>query len=307
MKELTFGTAVDGYLIFAESRKSPHTIADYSNTFRKFVSFSGADTLIKAIKPSDIDLFLLEQDEVCQKTKLNYHTGLSALWDWMKSQHLVTENLMRSVEAPRPEHREMHPFTDQDVKLIMASIHSTKPYNFKGHSDVKRSLPEEKRTRAMLLIMFDTGLRVSELCDLKIKDCDLRNRQIRAFGKGSKERYIPFSPVTGQAIWIYLNTREATNVNLSLLATEFGRKLDRHNIRHICERIGDRAGVMNCHPHIFRHTFAITYLRNGGDIFTLQKILGHSTLDMVKRYLSIAMTDVAAAHRNASPVMNWGL
>ena len=99
---------------------------------------------------------------------------------------------MKSVEAPRPEYREIHPFTDQDVKLIMASIHSTKPYYFKGHSDVKRSLPEEKRTRAMLLIMLDTGLRVSELCDLKIKDCDLRNRQIRAFGKGSKERYIPF-------------------------------------------------------------------------------------------------------------------
>jgi site-specific recombinase XerD len=78
-------------------------------------------------------------------------------------------------------------------------------------------------------------------------------------------------------------------------------------LRSLMDRLQEQAGVHDVHAHRFRHTFAITFLRNGGDIYTLQKILGHSTLEMVKTYLDIAKSDIARAHEKASPVTNWGL
>ena len=78
-------------------------------------------------------------------------------------------------------------------------------------------------------------------------------------------------------------------------------------LRQVINSIGERAGVQPCYPHLLRNTFAITYLRSGGDIFILQRLLGDSSLDMVKPYAIIADIDVERAHRKASPVDHWHL
>lgn len=126
-------------------------------------------------------------------------------------------------------------------------------------------------------------------------------------GKGALERSVPFSPRTAQALWRYLSTRPKAETNEPLFVTALNRPMDRGQLRKFLVFLGKRAGVKDVHPHRFRHTFAIEYLRNDGDPYTLQKILGHSTLDMVKKYLALAQVDLDKAHKRASPVDNWAV
>jgi site-specific recombinase XerD len=88
---------------------------------------------------------------------------------------------------------------------------------------------------------------------------------------------------------------------------EYQAPLTSHRLTRLVRTIGERAGVEHVHPHRFRHTFAITFLRNGGNLFSLQELLGHTTLDMVRRYAHIAKVDVEAAHKTAGPVDNGRL
>ena len=116
---------------------------------------------------------------------------------------------------------------------------------------------------------------------------------------------------TGQAIWKSLVPRlDGIQDDDSLFVVgkeDDWRSMSRHVLGRLLKRIGERAGVDAVNPHRFRHTFAITYLLNDGDVFTLQALLGHSDLTMVKRYARIAQIDCATTHRKASPVDNWRL
>ena len=126
-------------------------------------------------------------------------------------------------------------------------------------------------------------------------------------GRGSKERSIPFCARTGQAIWKYLAARKDESANGYLFVTSEDNPMDPDRMLKLLYSIGRRAGVEDTHPHRFRHTFAISFLRNGGDPWSLQMILGHSTMEMVKTYLSIAQADLDKSHKLASPVDNWRL
>ena len=87
-----------------------------------------------------------------------------------------------------------------------------------------------------------------------------------------------------------------------LVVSRNDRRMDRKTIRHIIVNLGERVGVENCHPHRFRHTFAIEYLKNSGDTFSLQQLLGHSSPDMSRHYANLAMGDIREIHRRVSPV-----
>jgi len=114
--------------------------------------------------------------------------------------------------------------------------------------------------------------------------------------------------VARKAVWRYLANREdGEDPKASLFISADDRPFTKDSLRILITRLGNRAGDKKTYPHKFRHTFAITYLRSGGDVFTLQSLLGHGSLDMVRHYARIAEVDVEPAHRKASPADNWRL
>lgn len=303
--------AWEGYLIYAQARGlSELTIRSTTSTINQFLGWLDADPLVDDISKLVIQKFLnhLEERGLSKRTRRNHHSNLAAIWTWMVDEGLVTEHTIRQVKPPKPEEVEVVPFSEQDIKLMLASLKRSKPYRRPRQAEASNhELPEAVRNKAIILLLLDTGIRASELCGLKISDVDLRNRRVTVFGKGAKYRMVPISAKTANALWRYQTQRDYTKPTEAFFVTYAGLRFRTNALRLMLDRLQERSGVPNIHAHRFRHTFAITYLRNGGDVFTLQRILGHSDITMTRRYSAIAASDVEVSHRAASPVANWDI
>ncbi len=151
----------------------------------------------------------------------------------------------------------------------------------------------------------DTGVRLEEMSRIKLDDVNFDNETIRIMGKGSKGRVVRIGKTTQKALLKYLLARG--NNCASLWVSQQGNPMCREGIKIIVRRYCKVAVVSGARPsaHTFRHTCAINFLRNGGDIFSLQIMLGHSSLEMTRRYVStLNAEDMIRQHIKASPVDN---
>ena len=146
-------------------------------------------------------------------------------------------------------------------------------------------------------MLLDTGLRASELVGLTMVNVNLEDGLVKVMGKGSKERIVPIGAKVQRALWKYLQRHRPQPANPlcpTLFLTLTGKPITTDRLRTIIEKYSIRADIegVRCSPHTLRHTFAISYLRNGGDVFSLQRILGHSSLEIVRYYVNLAQADI---------------
>lgn len=324
--QLTLSQACDGFFLEKRAQhRSPHTLADYANAFRRLRLFLQADPLVTVITAEQISTFLRELGErpqtfggvaprapkpLSKKTIRNIHTALSSLWSWAVAEGYADEHILRSVSSPKAEKRAIVPYTKEDVKAMLAQCEHKREHRWRDHEGWTQRRPTSLRDEAIILLLLDTGMRASELCHLHICDLDLANQRTKVFGKGRKERILPIGRRTGKALWRYLITRadKAEDAPLFVMYGEVDEPMTRSSLYLLIRRLGDRAGIVpKAGVHRFRHTFAITFLRNGGNAYSLQALLGHSSLEMVRTYLSIVQADTENEHRRASPVDRWRL
>jgi integrase/recombinase XerD len=157
----------------------------------------------------------------------------------------------------------------------------------------------DPRDWAIVLMFLDTGLRVSELCALTVPDLDLRvGFAVVQSGKGGKRRMVPLGRVAVDALRRYVGDRQRGPVFLA----RDGLPLRPEGVRKLLKRAAAHAGVMTAvYPHLLRHTSATMYLANGGDTFTLQRILGHSDLRVTEMYVTCSIGLLKDRHGRASP------
>lgn len=159
----------------------------------------------------------------------------------------------------------------------------------------------EKRAWMMALLVLDTGMRLKEVLSLHAEDVNLDQRLVTVRdGKGGKQRIVPISGELRKMLFKYLAAKSSG----LLFGTRNGFKLLQNNVRRdlgaLCGRL-KISGVKGGY-HVLRHTFALSYVRNGGDVFRLQRILGHSTLDMTRRYVNLQTEDLLDVHDRMSPL-----
>ena len=221
---------------------------------------------------------------------------------------------MKRVPIPRFPKVDVEPFTQEEIeRMLKACTYAREAETFLRRKFAMRR-PTANRDQAIILTLLDSGIWASEFSALRVGDFEAKRGKLEirhgleGGAKGGKGRVVYLGQTARHAVWRYLAEREdGEEPNAPLFTVRRNRAFNPGTLRHLIKNIAARAGVQKVYPHKFRNTFAITYLRSGRDVFTLQSLLGHGSLDMVRHYARIAQVDVEQAHRKASPADNWRL
>ncbi len=245
-------------------------------------------------------------------TLQNHWKAIRSFFKWGEEELKLDKRPDTRLKLPPNNPRVIMPLTENEVKTLIDSAEYTREARTEGRQSFRMKRPSAERDSLLILLLLDTGIRSGEASRLNIRDIDLDTGEIFVSPFGSsqrktKSRVIPIGKAVKRSLWRYLRTREDTDPEDPLFISRSGRRITANGIRLLLVDLGEKSGVSNCHPHRLRHTFAVEYLRNDGDIFTLQMIMGHSTLDMVKRYLQLARNDTQNVHKRASPADKWKL
>lgn len=224
-----------------------------------------------------------------------YMRALRAAWNRWVAEGLVDSSPFGKVKVPKAPKKVMPAFSPEQIVALLGAIETSTPTGFRDH--------------LLIHVYLDTGCRLSEIAGVTVKDVDLNGRCLRVAGKGGHERVVPFGVTVAKLLWKYINVHRPEPMLSQydyLFLTLDGRPLSKNRVWAIVHKHGRKAGItgVRCSPHTLRHTTCLMWFRSGGDIFSLQRITGHSSLEVLKGYLNLAQSDVNTAHRRHSPVDN---
>ena len=268
---------ITSYLQYLEYEKklSKNTIKAYDNDLNKLLEFKNN---LLSINNKDIKEFIKKSNNLSTKTLAHRLTVINSFYNYLLSENIISINPCYSINMPKIPSKLPEVLSEEEVDKLL-DINLVDKYNY--------------RNKAMLELLYATGMRASELTNLKLNNIDLNSCIVRIMGKGSKERIVPINDTTIKYLNIYINNyrKEILNKKDSeyLFISNALKPITRQGLFKIIKKECIRAGIKkNVYPHILRHSFATHLLNHGANIRIIQELLGHEDITTTEIYTHLS-------------------
>ncbi|CAM3802429.1 tyrosine-type recombinase/integrase [Alkalicoccus chagannorensis] len=316
-----FHRQIDDYMLYCQSRGlTRKSMSSYEQALRLFAEWAANEKKIDRAEKVTRDVlreymtFLLERGKytvvtdqattiinhpdkrpdlgkpVSPTTVANYMRNIKVFFRFLKDERVIKVNPADRLKTPAPVKKERKLLSQQELRAFMRTFDTVSPYGLRSY--------------IMVRLILDTGMRVGEIIMVTPDDVDLRQRTILVrHSKSQKERYVFFSQKMGRELRHWLDFRDRYEDCDYLFCSMRGGQLKTASFERTVKRHGEQAGL-EVTPHLLRHNFARYYLQNGGDLATLSRILGHSSLETTKVYLDFSTEEIRNLYQNNSPLNN---
>ncbi len=290
--------AIDEYIqyLIIEKGASKNTTSAYMNdliSFKKYCFINSINNNIEDIKKEHIVNYIKSlYSKVSVSTISRRIVTLRNFYKFLIKEEICFENVMQDIELPKRNKYLPKILSENEIKQILESI----PVD----------TPSSLRNRLIIELLYATGIRISELCNLKLSQINIKMKFIKVIGKGNKERFVPITKYVASLLDEYiLNNRDKLLIDFSInecFISDVGKPLDRFQCNVILKNIIKNSGVeKHCTPHTLRHTFATHMLENNADLRSIQEMLGHSDISTTTIYTHITNDKINKEYKMYHP------
>ncbi len=280
-----------GYLV-KERNYSFNTVQAYRNDilqFKEFLSdFQGVQSFKSATR-SDGKKFVetlirygMRPSSIGRKL-----SSLRTFYKFLKAENLVSRTPFLAVHNPKIRKNIPDVVSEKKMLELLEKWHPVKEI--------------ERRNKAIVELLYSSGLRVSELISVKRKDIDYENRTIRVVGKGNKERIVLFGEKASQAIGLYMHSKRIKDSPYIFTSTT-GKPITRRAVWSMIKKVFEQMSMLyGIHPHTLRHSFATHLLNHGADLMSIKELLGHSSIKTTSIYTNVSLQEIKRVYRKTHP------
>lgn len=279
-----------------EKNYSALTSEAYQQDLQEFFSFLKQEqvTTLEEVEYVHARLFVtqLYNEEKARATISRKISSIRSFFRFLNREFQLNDASFQSLYHPKKESRLPRFFYEEELKMLFEANEG--------------ETPKEKRELAILELLYATGIRVSELTSIQLKDVDFSLSILRVMGKGRKERYVPFGQFAHEALQLYVTYARPILMKKqqhdSLFVNMRGEPLTARGVRYILNEMVKKTELTTTiYPHMIRHTFATHLLNQGADLRTVQELLGHASLSSTQVYTHVTKEHLRNTYMNAHP------